>query len=93
MLEYLMWHPKSGATGTSLYRATSWSWASLDGTIAFDHGLATGLDHNWYRAYDCRILRWQITLKDQLLPYGEVNGWHIELSAVLRRTSRAAVST
>ena len=85
MLEYLMWHPKSGATGTSLYRAPSWSWASLDGTIAFDSDLATGLDQNYYRAYDCRILRCQITLKDQLLPYGEVNGGHIELSAVLRR--------
>ena len=85
MLEYLMWHPKSGATRTSLYRAPSWSWASLDGIIAFDKDLATGLDQNCCRAYDCRILRCEITLKDQLLPYGEVNGGHIELNAVLRR--------
>ena len=53
--------------------------------ITFDHDLATGLDQSCYRAYDCRILRCQITLKDQLLPYGEVNGGYIELSAVLRR--------
>ena len=42
ILEYLMWHPQSGATRTSLYRAASWSWASLDGTIAFDDDLAIG---------------------------------------------------
>ena len=80
-----MWHPKGGATRTSLYRAPSWSWASLDGTIAFDEDLATGPDQNVHRAYDCRILRCQITLKNQFLPYGEVNGGYIELSAVLRR--------
>lgn len=85
MLVYLMWHPKSGATGTSSYRAPSWSWASLDGTIAFDCDLAAGFDQSNYRAYDCRILRCQITLKDQLLPYGEVIGGYIDLSAVLRR--------
>ena len=85
MLEYLMWHPKSGATGSSLYRAPSWSWASLDGRIAWDSDLVTGLDRSCHRAYDCRILRCQITLKDQMLPYGEVSGGHIELSAVLRR--------
>ena len=85
MLQYLMWQPKSGATATSSYRAPSWSWASLDGTIEFDRGLAAGVDGSRYRPYGCQILRCEITLKDQLLPYGEVNGGHIELSAVLRR--------
>ena len=85
ILEYLMWHPKSGATETSSYRAPSWSWASLDGSIAIDSDLATGLDQDYHPAFDCRILRCQITLKDQLLPYGEVIEGHIELRAVLRR--------
>ena len=85
LLEYLMWHPKSGATRTSSYRAPSWSWASLDGRIAFDPNLATGVDQSRHQAYKCRILRCQITLKDQWLQYGEVNGGHIELSAILRR--------
>ena len=85
ILEYLMWHPNGGATRTSAYRAPSWSWASFDGRIAFDQDLAIGLDQRFHRAYGCRILRCQITLKDRLLPYGEVNAGHIELSAVLRR--------
>ena len=83
MLQYLMWQPKGGATATSSYRAPSWSWASLDGMIAFDRGLAIG--DGRHRPYGCQILRCEIKLKDQLLPYGEVNGGHIELSAVLRR--------
>ena len=89
ILEYLMWHPESGATRSSLYRAPSWSWASLAGSIVWDYNLVTGLDRSCHRSchqvYNCRILRCQITLKDQMLPYGEVSGGHIELSAVLRR--------
>ena len=85
LLDYLMWHPKSGATATTSYRAPSWSWASLDGAIAWDYDSVDSLDQSDYRAYNCRILRCRITLKNQLLPYGEVNGGHIELSAVMRR--------
>lgn len=85
MLENLMWRTNRGATEISIYRAPSWSWASLDGRITFDQQVAAGADQNWHRAYDCRILRCQIILKDQLLPHREVNGGHIELSAVLRR--------
>lgn len=85
MLEYLIWHPESGATRTSSYRAPSWSWASLDGGIAFNHDLVTGVDQSCHPAYGCRILRCQITSKNQLLPYGEISGGRVELSAVLRR--------
>ena len=84
MLEYLMWDTGPGATETSSYRAPSWSWASLDGAIIFDSAF-TRLDDQFDQAYDCRILRCQVTLKDELLPYGEVIEGHIELSAVLRR--------
>lgn len=84
MLEYLMWDTRLGATETSSYRAPSWSWASLDGAIAFDRAF-TRLDDQFDQAYDCRILRCQVTLKDELLPYGEVIEGHIQLSAVLRR--------
>ena len=85
MLEYLMWQPETGATRSSLYRAPSWSWASLDGMIAWDYDIVTGFGQSGHRAYLCRILQCQVTLKNQLLPYGEVNGGHIELSAVMRR--------
>ncbi|KAK0474926.1 heterokaryon incompatibility protein-domain-containing protein [Armillaria novae-zelandiae] len=58
------------------YRAPSWSWASIDGPIEFIVWPNDGFLYN--------VIQWDVGVKRQDNPYGEVEGGYLTLDAILQ---------
>lgn len=72
--------PSQGASSDrpAVYRAPSWSWASVEGTVR----LRTSSECVGAQAI-AAVLRCDVVLKDQALPFGEVTGGTLVLRAAL----------
>ena len=77
-VQQLCWrspHKHQSFTKPATYRAPSWSWAALDGTIYFpsylqsDRGTSVCIRHPGFR-----IIEWKTELKASNVTYGEVTG-------------------
>ncbi|KAK0478046.1 heterokaryon incompatibility protein-domain-containing protein [Armillaria luteobubalina] len=58
------------------YRAPSWSWASIDGRIEMSVWPNDGFLYN--------VIQWDVSVKRQDNPYGEVEGGYLILDAILQ---------
>ncbi|KAF2181155.1 HET-domain-containing protein [Zopfia rhizophila CBS 207.26] len=65
----------------SQYRAPSWSWASIEGRIWYEHYD----DTSQYTPYNCAITHVDTTLKSINSPHGEVKDASLTLRALLRK--------
>ncbi|KAL7905428.1 heterokaryon incompatibility protein domain-containing protein [Trichoderma velutinum] len=81
LLEELLWTKNSAPQHPrpEKVRAPSWSWAAVDGPIIPGYSLQIfNEDH-----LECEILECDVTLKDNALPFGEVTGGLLRLSAAV----------
>ncbi|KAH7303940.1 heterokaryon incompatibility protein-domain-containing protein [Stachybotrys elegans] len=63
----------------SIYRAPSWSWASVDGTVS--HPASVIGSENAY----CVVLECQVELKREDSPFGEIKGGHLKVCGRLTK--------
>lgn len=77
-IEDLLWSVFGpGEPRPSEYRAPTWSWASVDGTIL---GYTKHMLEESSKDYEAEILTYQVTLKNMIHPFGEV----VEASMTMR---------
>jgi hypothetical protein len=69
-----------------VYRAPSWSWASIDGRVWYDSKVLDeeDLDRRGY-LYKCHIVQQETTLKSARAPLGEITSASLRIKAVLRQ--------
>ncbi|KAL7958579.1 hypothetical protein V8C34DRAFT_314037 [Trichoderma compactum] len=82
LLEELVWMKDSASSRRprpEKVRAPSWSWAAIDGPIIPGYSLQIFNEEH----AECEILECDMTLKDKALPFGEVTGGLLRLSAAV----------
>ncbi|PBK66881.1 HET-domain-containing protein [Armillaria solidipes] len=73
----LMWYSRLGSEcRPPCYRAPSWSWASVEGAI--DVELWTDC------VIFCTVIQWDVTVKRQINPYGQVKAGYLILETILQ---------
>jgi hypothetical protein len=76
-----------------MYRAPSWSWASLDGCIGFlplAHPLSLNndADHDWAKPYELKLVEHEVLLQQADNPYmGVLEGSYITIEGACMTTS------
>ncbi len=60
------------------YRAPSWSWASIDGAIEIYVSQMANAETL------CNVIQWDVSVKRQDNPYGEVDGGYVILDGILQ---------
>ncbi|KAI0325302.1 HET-domain-containing protein [Cubamyces sp. BRFM 1775] len=85
----LLWQRRSGASSSTSrcggYRAPSWSWACVDGPVAFFTHQVRSNTEALAEVVECRV-----TLQEENLPFGPVGGGSLFLSATCLRYRRRA---
>jgi hypothetical protein len=77
------WVSETGNTRPQVYRAPSWSWASVDGPLTWGISFPE-LDSKFY-FYRCGFISCQIELKSADNPSGEVLAGSLKIRGVLRQ--------
>lgn len=73
----LMWYSRLGTEcRPPCYRAPSWSWASIEGAV--DVELWTDC------VILCTVIQWDVTVKRQINPYGQVKAGYLILETILQ---------
>lgn len=86
-IQQLCWHPPDTRmffTRPTQYRAPSWSWAALDGSVYFPSFLQNNNTSVGVPYHRFEIVEWQIQLKTSNLPCGEVTAGQLTVTTVLR---------
>ncbi|PON25218.1 hypothetical protein TGAM01_v205904 [Trichoderma gamsii] len=81
LLEELLWMKTSPPRypRPEKFRAPSWSWAAIDGPVVPGYSLQAFNEDD----PECEILECDVTLKNTALPFGEVTGGFLRLSAAV----------
>ncbi|KAH8777996.1 heterokaryon incompatibility protein-domain-containing protein [Hyaloscypha finlandica] len=77
------WDSEARNTRPEVYRAPSWSWASVDGPLDYE-SIFPGPDGEVY-LYKCDFISCQIEPKSAANPFGEVLAGSLKLQGVLRQ--------
>ncbi|KAH8807774.1 heterokaryon incompatibility protein-domain-containing protein [Xylogone sp. PMI_703] len=77
------WNPRAGNTRPKVYRAPSWSWASVDGDLSFEDNLLEA-DNEEY-LYRCNVISCETESKSVQFPFGEVLSGSLKLRGVLKQ--------
>lgn len=83
LLEELLWQNSAAPRfpRPAIYRAPSWSWVATDGEITPAFSM-----HHWGEdKSECEILQCEVTLRNEMLPFGEVTEGFLRLDAVLNK--------
>ena len=87
-LRVLSWNCTASGTRSKQYRAPSWSWASIEGTIDHNEMYRIGFDSPCCRIESCQTFP---KITDQ--PYGQVLGGTLVLRAWRKHLTRHEVSS
>lgn len=77
------WNSDARNTRPKVYRAPSWSWASVDGGLFYDTVLLE--EDNEQTLYRCDLLSCETSSRSPDLPFGEVLAGSLKLQGVLRQ--------
>ncbi|MCJ1365043.1 hypothetical protein MMC16_004162 [Acarospora aff. strigata] len=77
------WDAEAGNRRSRVYRAPTWSWASIDGVVSYGSHLLAEEDEE--QIYRCEVLGCDVRVRVVELPFGEVDNGVLRVRGVLRR--------